>query len=229
MQSIPVKRKCAVLVCCIFSVALLFPVSVMAQETTIQKEKVSISPKTDMLKSILQNSKWGVVDRPIEAIYEVEQNLQAVRTKIKALRATLISTSSKAEEEKLQDYVTISRVLSDMKVKLELIQISMTECKTKCSKMEVAAAEGKPQPEGAIFGDEPAVPAQRYLSQLNKSRNELESLAKKVEDTQLEGLAKELGNDLEALKKAVDICGTCLIDVERVEGKQLVPEKDSKD
>jgi hypothetical protein len=215
---------CHVVLLVVFSVGLIaFPVLGIAQQESIAKEKTSLTPKTDMLKKILENSKWGAVDRPQEALYEVDQQLQQVRRKIKSLRAALITSSSKADESKLQDYVAISEELAKMKAEIEKMQVNVTSCKTICSKKELAAAEGKEPPKTEEKAPVSMQEAEKAFGEYKKSLANLKKLSEKVGDNNLKGLALELENGLKDVEKAMEICGECMGDMDAQKPPRMKP------
>lgn len=181
-----------------------------AQEVGVAKEKESITPQTDMLKSILENTKWGAADRPMEALYAVDQSLQQVRVKIKAVRAALLGSASEAKQDELEKYLKVSEELTKMKKALENIQVEMTSCKSMCARMEMAAAEGKAAPLSQEKTEDHSMKAAKSVEQFNASLEELKKLAKDMKNTKLINLADELTKDAEALGKAVKICNSCL-------------------
>ena len=181
-----------------------------AQEVGVAKEKESITPQTDMLKSILENTKWGAADRPMEALYAVDQSLQQVRVKIKALRAALLGSASEAKQDELAKYLKVSEEMTKMKKALENIQVEMSGCKSMCARMEMAAAEGKTAPLSMEKTEDHSMKATKSVEQFNASLEELKKLAKDIKNTKLINLSDELTKDSEALSKAVKICTSCL-------------------
>ena len=218
---------CHVVLLVVFSVSLLaFPLVGFAQRTDVAKEKPSLTPKTDMLKKILENSKWGAVDRPMEALYEVDQQLQKVRVKIKSLKATLITSSSKADEEKLKDYLAISEDLSGMKAAIEKMEVNVNACKTMCSQKELAAAEGKEPPKKMEKSPVSMAEAEKSFEEYKKSLASLKKLSEKVGDNNLKGLAIELENGIPDIEKAMKICGECMGAMEPAEPRKKTESKE---
>ncbi len=199
---------------------MMTPLQGLAQETGIAKEEESLTPKADMIKQIIENTKWGAADRPMEALYEVDTELQKVRKKIKGLRAALLGSSTEeAKQDELDKYVKVSDELTRMKKDLETIQMSMTRCKSMCSRMEMAAAEGQELPQRYFKVAEMSDRADMALESFKKSLANLKKLATDLKNTKILNLAKELENDAEALEKAYTLCKSCLKETSEEQSK----------
>ncbi len=210
-------------------VVMFLPYVCSAQEVTIAKKKEPLTPQTDMIRDILENTKWGVSDRAYEALYQAEMQLQNIRRKVKSLRASLIMSSSEATEEQLSHYLKASQLMVDIKKSLETIQTSISSCTGQCAKVEMAAAEGKPLPPEPEKIDKMTESGVDAAMRLKKTVNDLQEVATELEDKKLKGVADELTVDADQLQKAVTICQSCMKQTSKPmteeEGKEEKKEK----